>query len=106
MAKPKKMHKCSSCGYTTVKWVGQCPSCKEWSTLEEYIEPVGTPASVAARAISSPVTAVKLKDVSAQETTRIITGIGEFDRVVGGGLVNDSMTILAGCPGVGSTANC
>lgn len=103
MAKPKKMHKCSSCGYTTVKWVGQCPSCKEWSTLEEYIEPVGTPASVAARAISSPVAAVKLKDVSAQETTRIITGIGEFDRVVGGGLVNDSMTILAGCPGVGKS---
>lgn len=103
MAKPKKMHKCTNCGYTTTKWVGQCPSCKEWSTLEEYIEPVGTPASVAARTISSPVTAVKLKQVSAQETTRIITGISEFDRVVGGGLVNDSMTILAGCPGVGKS---
>lgn len=100
MAKVKTVYRCSACGATTTKWAGQCPTCKEWNTIEEST-PVAT--SNVKRGISSTVTPVRLKDVSTEENTRIITGISEFDRVVGGGLVNDSMTIFAGCPGIGKS---
>lgn len=104
MAKQKTTYKCTACGNIVMRWSGQCPHCSEWNTIEEYVEPIGTPAKVAAaRAQTANVAAIKLKDVKAQETNRIITGITEFDRVVGGGLVNDSMTILAGCPGIGKS---
>lgn len=104
MAKAKNTYKCTSCGSIVTRWSGQCPHCAEWNTIEEYIDPVGTPAKIAAaRAQMRNVNAVRLRDVHAQETNRIVTGIAEFDRVVGGGLVNDSMTIIAGCPGCGKS---
>lgn len=104
MAKAKTTYKCTACGNLVTRWAGQCPHCHEWNTIEEYVEPVGTPAKVAAaKAITANVNALRLKDVKAQETNRIKTGIDEFDRVVGGGLVNDSMTILAGVPGIGKS---
>lgn len=104
MAKPKSYHKCKECGYTTPKWVGQCPGCLEWNTMEEVVETVGTPAQkAAAKAQNRNINITRLRDVVAQETNRINTGITEFDRVVGGGLVQDSMTILAGVPGVGKS---
>lgn len=102
MAKPKNTYKCSECGATSTKWSGQCLSCKSWNTLEEFIEPIGRPAQIAAKTTYN-VKALKLKDVHAEQTKRIKTGIEEFDRVVGGGLVQDSMTIFAGCPGVGKS---
>ena len=104
MAKPKNQYKCTACGNIVMRWAGQCPHCSEWNTIEEYIEPIGTPAKIAAaKAQSRSVAAVRLRDVQALETNRIITGITEFDRVAGGGLVNDSMTIIAGVPGVGKS---
>lgn len=104
MAKPKIQYKCTACGNAVARWSGQCPHCSEWNTIEEYIEPIGTPAKVAAaKAQARSVNTVRLRDVQAQETNRIVTGITEFDRVVGGGLVNDSMTIIAGTPGVGKS---
>jgi DNA repair protein RadA/Sms len=105
MAKQKTTYKCTSCGNIVMRWAGQCPHCSAWNTIEEYIEPVGTPAKVAAaKAQTRNVNAVRLRDVQAQETNRIVTGIAEFDRVVGGGLVNDSMTIIAGAPGIGKSS--
>ena len=104
MAKPKTTYKCTACGGVVTRWSGQCPHCSEWNTIEEYVEPIGTPAKVAAvKAQKANVTALKLRDVKAQETNRIITEVSEFDRVVGGGLVNDSMTIIAGVPGCGKS---
>ena len=105
MAKQKTTYKCKECGNIIMRWAGQCPHCSAWNTIEEYIEPVGTPARVAAaKAQNRTVNALKLKDVQAQEMNRIKTGNDEFDRVVGGGLVNDSMTIIAGAPGIGKSS--
>jgi DNA repair protein RadA/Sms len=104
MAKQKTTYKCKECGNIVMRWAGQCPHCSAWNTIEEYIEPVGTPAKVAAtKAQNRTVNALRLKDVQTQEASRIVTGVAEFDRVVGGGLVNDSITILAGCPGSGKS---
>ena len=104
MAKAKNSYKCSSCGAILAKWAGQCPQCSSWNTIEEYSEPVGTPARVAAaQAQSRNIQTLKLRDVQHQEAIRVRTGIDEFDRVVGGGLVNDSITILAGTPGIGKS---
>lgn len=102
MAKSRAAYQCSTCGHTSAKWAGQCPSCKEWNTFEEYIEPVSRPFStINTRKMN--IKPMKLSQVSSEHNTRIKTGIEEFDRVVGGGLVNDSMTIFAGCPGVGKS---
>lgn len=104
MAKQKTLYRCASCKNTVSKWSGQCPHCSEWNTIEEYIEPVGTPAKIAAsKAQARKIDIVKLKDVRIQDEQRIITGISEFDRVVGGGLVTDSLTIIAGAPGSGKS---
>ena len=103
MAKSKTMYKCSNCGATFAKWAGQCSSCGSWNTLEDYVEPVGGSAVIAAKNQNRTVKAYQLKDIQTQTSHRIITGISEFDRVVGGGLVDDSMTILAGVPGVGKS---
>ena len=103
MAKSKTMYKCSSCGATFAKWAGQCSGCGSWNTLEDYVEPVGGSAIIAAKNQNKTVKAYQLKDIQTQTSHRIITGISEFDRVVGGGLVDDSMTILAGVPGVGKS---
>ena len=103
MAKAKTQYQCSSCKTIVPKWSGQCPNCKEWNTLEDYIEPIGTPTVIAAHNTTRTVTALKLKDVQKQQSHRIKTGMAEFDRVVGGGLVDDSITIFAGCPGIGKS---
>lgn len=100
MAKIKTTYKCSACGYKVSKWGGQCPNCSEWNTLEEFIDvPVTsktnqTPFSTSGR---------KLKDVSAQNDQRILTGISELDRVLGGGLVPDSFNLLTAPPGCGKS---
>lgn len=100
MAKSKQNYRCTSCGGTFSKWAGQCPRCNQWNTIEEYIEPVGMGTKISSR---NNITPRKLSEVSTQTDVRIITGISELDRVVGGGLVNDSMTIFAGCPGIGKS---
>ena len=80
MAKPKTYHQCKECGYTTPRWVGQCPGCLEWNTMEEVVETVGTPAQkAAAKAQNRNINMTRLRDVVAQETNRINTGITEFD---------------------------
>ena len=105
MAKPKNTYKCTACGNIVMRWAGQCPHCSEWNTIEEYIEPIGTPAKVAAeKAKNRTVNTLKLKDVSVKDDPRIITGITEFDRVVGCGLVVDSLTIITGAPGSGKSS--
>ena len=105
MAKQKTIYKCTACGNTVTRWAGQCPHCSAWNTIEEYIEPVGPATKQAvAKAATRTINAVRLGEVQKQETSRIITGVTEFDRVVGGGLVNDSMTIIAGAPGIGKSS--
>lgn len=100
--KDKKIYECSSCGYKTVRWAGKCPQCNEWNTFEEKIE---TPVSKGASIISTSglVSGRKLSDVSTSKDDRILTGISEFDRVVGGGLVTDSFNLLSAPPGCGKS---
>lgn len=103
MAKAKTSYVCTDCGGSTPRWAGQCPDCKAWNTLVETLE---EPASASARHSSWAGTTnvmVKVKDVKAEEYPRVDTGIGEFNRVLGGGLVPGSVTLIGGDPGIGKS---
>ncbi|HMJ37286.1 MAG TPA: DNA repair protein RadA [Baekduia sp.] len=105
MARPSTIHVCTSCGHSEARWHGQCPGCDEWNTLVEERAPVaraGGPAGGAARRIAAPVP-VALRDVRAEAVARLSTGIGELDRVLGGGLVPGSLVLLGGSPGIGKS---
>ena len=103
MAKSKTVYYCTSCGNESPKWMGQCPACGAWNTLEEHVE---KPSPVL-RGKSSPVgmskTARKLCDVSTGDETRFSTGMGELDRVLGGGAVSGSLVLVGGAPGIGKS---
>ena len=104
MAKaPKTMYSCTECGGTSPKWVGKCPHCGEWNTLQESLV---APESKNTRfqswaADSTQVQA--LSQVTAQEVPREATGINELDRVLGGGLVDGAVILLGGDPGIGKS---
>ena len=84
------------------KWLGQCPGCKEWNTL--YEEPVLKAASGKGQHTAAErKKPLKLSEVSASEEERLLTGIGELDRVLGGGLVRGSLTLVGGDPGIGKS---
>ena len=106
MAKPTTKYVCSECGYECAKWMGKCPSCGEWNTLsEEKIEPA-TPArrAIGSSASSFDISRVRrLSQIHAQDEPRIVSGIGEFDRVLGGGIVKGSVVLASGEPGIGKS---
>ena len=83
--KEKKKYVCGECGYETVKWMGCCPNCESWNTLVEVTE--SPKLSVRSTISSNGAHAVSLKNIDESETIRIPTGIGELDRVLGGGVV-------------------
>ena len=103
MAKTKTVFYCTSCGNETPKWQGRCVACGEWNTIVEHIE---KPA-VAGRAKSAPVgvsrTAQKLSQVLTDDEIRFTTGMGELDRVLGGGAVAGSLVLVGGAPGIGKS---
>ena len=98
------MYKCSSCGYSQPRWLGRCPECGEWNSLEEIIidKNAVTPAGRGSEKaeVAKP---VSLESVSAQENVRFSTGIAEFDRVLGGGATKCSAILLGGEPGIGKS---
>src|SRR5258708_1262687 len=98
--KPRTAFVCQNCGAQSPKWVGRCPSCDGWNTLvEERV--VAPPKGGVTRAPRSP---VQLSDVSSDAEQRIPTGLGEFDRVLGGGIVRGSLVLLGGDPGIGKSS--
>lgn len=103
-AAPKSVHRCSTCGAEYPKWSGQCGGCGEWNTLSEVlVARAGSIASIAPAidlAESAPVPITELVD---EPTTAVSTGLLELDRVLGGGLVPGSVTLLGGEPGVGKS---
>jgi DNA repair protein RadA/Sms len=102
--RPGTIFSCSACGATSPKWHGRCPSCDEWNTLVEERAP--SARSAAARpggSAGSAARPVPLREVSVERTPRLSTGIGEFDRVLGGGLVPGSLVLLGGSPGIGKS---
>ncbi len=97
---PKTAFVCQQCGNSTPKWAGRCPSCGGWNTLvQERV--VAAPRGKAARPRAMP---VPLVDVPASAEERLVTGIGEFDRVLGGGVVRGSLVLLGGEPGIGKSS--
>jgi DNA repair protein RadA/Sms len=105
MPRPATIHVCSACGHSEAKWHGQCPGCGEWNTLVEERSPQRSGARGPANAGGSPRAArpVRLAEVRAPAVARLATGIGELDRVLGGGLVPGSVVLLGGSPGIGKS---
>lgn len=106
--KTKTVYVCSSCGETSPRWLGRCPSCGEWNTMNEDVvretKGRGLFAPAASFSGSVRITASKLKDISTtEEKSRIVTGISELDRVLGGGIVLGSVVLLGGEPGAGKS---
>ncbi len=102
MAKIKTIYSCTECGATSPKWQGQCPGCNDWNTL---VETVAEKAPTNSRFESLAPTAKlqNLSEIEAREVERIATGIGEFDRALGGGLVNGAVVLIGGDPGIGKS---
>lgn len=101
---------CTECGWTSPKWLGQCRECRAWGTLEEFIEAPGADAPIAsgvaparARVVPPAVEARPIGEVSAEEARARPTGVGELDRVLGGGIIPGAVVLLAGEPGVGKS---
>lgn len=117
MAKEKIMYVCSNCGYDSSKWLGKCPSCGEWSSFKEIKVSGTTGTSAASNAamtlrhggrqpagnIASQVKVVRLNEIAAKDEPRIDTHDKELNRVLGGGVVPGSITLLGGEPGIGKS---
>jgi DNA repair protein RadA/Sms len=101
VAKAKTVYSCTECGGQSPKWQGQCPHCGQWNTL---VEALAAPPSLrfesvaGARSVVTPLSAIE-----AGENKRIATGLEEFDRVLGGGLVAGGVVLLGGDPGIGKS---
>jgi DNA repair protein RadA/Sms len=100
MAKPTTVFVCSACGTESAKWHGQCPGCGAWNTLAEEAKAAGPKGSKPAGRAVKP---VRLADVRAERHARLTTGIGELDRILGGGLVPGSLVLIGGSPGIGKS---
>jgi DNA repair protein RadA/Sms len=102
MARSKEVFVCQSCGGSSPKWQGQCAACGEWNTLVAELQGAGGAARSAVRAVrSSPSTS--LAEEASVEQPRLLTGSAELDRVLGGGLVAGSVTLIGGDPGIGKS---
>ncbi|WP_293788882.1 DNA repair protein RadA [uncultured Pedobacter sp.] len=106
MAKSKTAYFCQSCGYESAKWLGKCPSCNQWNTfVEEIVEksPVSVPtwkSDTTSRKLSKP---SKVNEIQSSTERRILTSDKELDRVLGGGLVEGSLVLIGGEPGIGKS---
>jgi DNA repair protein RadA/Sms len=106
MAKDKSIYTCTECGGISPKWLGRCPSCNAWNTLEEGVAPGGSAASnkphrFQSLAPNQPV--ATLSSIEAAEIDRTPTGIDELDRVLGGGIVEGAVILIGGDPGIGKS---
>jgi DNA repair protein RadA/Sms len=97
--KAKTQYACQQCGHTSPKWIGRCPSCQEWNSFVEE-RPASTAGLAGPSWDSAP---VRFGEIARAETPRISTGVAEFDRVLGGGLVPGALVLLGGDPGVGKS---
>lgn len=104
MAKSKSLYICSECGYESAKWYGKCPGCGEWNTMNEQVVSVSTSSSKAKRNSGAYAAKVmRLNEISGDIERRISTGVSEFDRVLGGGIVEGSLVLISGDPGIGKS---
>jgi DNA repair protein RadA/Sms len=105
----KEKYRCSKCQSVYGKWAGKCPSCNAWNTLESFDEVVSSSGSKgvgiksSAQASTPAISARRVKDIATNKYKHVATGIGEFDRVLGGGLIPGGVILLAGDPGAGKS---
>lgn len=107
MAKEKKVYKCSECQATYPRWMGKCTKCGTFGTVEEVVDTVTSSTAVGTKSkgtVTASKPAQKVQDINAQTHKHKSTGIGEFDRVLGGGLVTGGVVMLAGPPGAGKSS--
>ncbi len=102
---PKSLYVCTACGAAFPKWAGQCSECQAWNSLEESLAPAGGGAAgrFAGYAGVASVSAIQLSEIAVEEAPRAATGSGELDRVLGGGLVDGSVVLIGGDPGIGKS---
>ena len=103
MAKIKTVFFCSECGNETPKWQGRCPTCGAWNTLQEHVERPAAPGRVKSSVVSSAKHAKPISQVDSGDEIRFSTGMGELDRVLGGGAVAGSLVLVGGAPGIGKS---
>jgi DNA repair protein RadA/Sms len=104
MAKKKTLYVCQTCSYESPKWLGKCPECQEWNSFEEFSKSSSeiskSGSQVRSTSSKSPKTIAQIEET---KLSRCPTGLGEFDRVVGGGLVPGSLSLIGGQPGIGKS---
>ena len=103
MAKAKTIYVCTECGGQSPKWQGQCPACQQWNTLVESVNETASSGGNRFGLIAEAGKLQRLSDVEAHEEARISSGVAEFDRVLGGGLVPGGVVLIGGDPGIGKS---
>ena len=103
MAKAKTIFYCTACGNETPQWTGRCPGCGAWNTLEEHIEKPMAPGRGKVAPVGLSRTPQKLSQLDTDSEIRFYTGMGELDRVLGGGAVAGSLVLVGGAPGIGKS---
>ncbi len=107
MAKQRVMYECMACGYESPKWLGRCPNCGAWNQLEEQIQHTENKNKPQVQVKLNQDThlqgAKRLSEITYEETNRVSTAFDEFDRVLGGGVVNGSLVLIGGDPGIGKS---
>src|ERR1700722_3443624 len=100
--KQKISYKCSSCTYSSIKWIGCCPECKEWDSMQE-VQPLQPIIGAKKNSGAQQTTMVQLSSVDVKPKDRMLSGIKEWDRVLGNGIMPSSLLILTGDPGIGKS---
>lgn len=103
MAKKKVIFECMACGYQSPKWMGKCPNCGGWNQMEEIVEQKAASPKHGVRSRDNVAKVQKLNDIQHENTPRIISKSAEFNRVLGGGIVNGSLVLIGGDPGIGKS---
>ena len=103
MAKTKTIFFCTACGNETPRWMGRCPGCGAYNTMEEHIEKPAAPGRAKAAPVGSSRRPQRIREVSGDTEIRFSTGMGELDRVLGGGAVAGSLVLVGGAPGIGKS---
>ena len=107
MAKSTSVYACTACGYETPRWIGRCPGCGAWNTLEETVAvsavKAGPAPKTAKQRLGTGSDALLLQDIPEDAVSRMSTGISELDRVLGGGIVEGGFMLIGGDPGIGKS---
>ncbi|MCL2674475.1 MAG: AAA family ATPase, partial [Defluviitaleaceae bacterium] len=103
MPKAKTIYSCRECGYQSGRWLGRCPSCESYNTMDEEGETLFESKRGSVARSSKKTEALSLEDISDAAESRMTTGIGELDRVLSGGIVEGSLVLIGGDPGIGKS---